>query len=377
MNRKWSKACGLVYQKFLWSHSSQIMNKSENHFTFLTTCNVSDISFVIPNLFRDGKHKSHRVAALVIHCVLLLSTISLNGISIITIRKSSQLKNKVCYFVVLLQSVVDFSVGVLGIPLFICYLIFSLLDNAKCIFIAMAVGALNITCGLSIATQTAMTMERYFGVLYPYIYQTTITNKRILIYVSANAVILLSIIAYSFHDRSPTLIVMMVYIILSFSLTAFAYTKIYLVIRMLTRIKRKPACETDGNQNVARRRIFQEIRHAKSCFLVLLCFIFFLLPFMLWPVVLHNSSIDFNIYYTWSLTIFISNSSINSVIFFWTKTLLRSEAFKVIKSLCSWDAGKKGFWQKSIMLRILSACEDDWYGKYFIEILNTAPWETG
>ena len=51
-------------------------------------------------------YERYRIALLLVNCMLLLSTISLNGISIITIRKSSQLKSKVCYFVILLQSIV-------------------------------------------------------------------------------------------------------------------------------------------------------------------------------------------------------------------------------------------------------------------------------
>ena len=311
------------------------MNNTKDQFTLFTTCNVAEISFGIPNLFRDGKHENHRIAVLVINSMLCLSTILLNGISIITIRKTSQLKSKVCYFVVLLQSAVDFGVGAIGIPAFICYLIFLFADNTKCIFITLAYGTLPITCSLSIVTLSAMTVERYIGVLHPYRYKTMVTKKRVFIYACGNAVILLLGVAYSFSNRSAIKIAMMTYVVLNLFFNAFAYTRIYLVVRKLIRSEQKPVGETNGNQNVARKNIFREIRHAKSCFLVLICFIVFLLPFMLRPVLLTNESVDFSVYTGWTLTLLFSNSSVNSVIFFWTKTLLRNEAFKVIKSLRS------------------------------------------
>jgi hypothetical protein len=38
------------------------------------------------------------------------------------------------------------------------------------------------------------------------------------------------------------------------------------------------------------------------------------------------------VYQNWSITSMILNSSANSVVFFWTKTLLRKEASKTLKS---------------------------------------------
>ncbi len=44
--------------------------------------------------------------------LIFVPVVLLNGISILTILRSSQLKQKVCYFVILLQSIVDFIFGV-------------------------------------------------------------------------------------------------------------------------------------------------------------------------------------------------------------------------------------------------------------------------
>ena len=246
------------------------MNDTEDHFTFFTTCNATEISLEIPRLFRDGKHERQRVAVLVINCVLFFTTISLNGISIITIRKSSQLKSQVSYFVVLLQSVVGFGVGALGIPSFICYLISQFVDNEKCIFITVALGTLNLTCGLSMIILSTMTLERYIGVLHPYRYKTMVTKKRVLIYACGNAVILCSGTAYSFYVRSTVTIVRMTVALLNLFFSAFAYTRIYLIIRKLARSEQKPAYETAGNQNLSQEGKFfakSDMQNLASSFL--------------------------------------------------------------------------------------------------------------
>ena len=129
--------------------------------------------------FPEDKYERYRIALLVVNCILFFSTISLNAISIITIRRSSQLRNKVCYFVILLQSVVDISVGGLGIPLTIYYVISPYLDPVHCAFIIFAHRITFSSCGLSMIVLSAMTLERYMGVLHPYYYQAKVTKKRI------------------------------------------------------------------------------------------------------------------------------------------------------------------------------------------------------
>ena len=207
------------------------------------------------NPISGRKYESYRIAMLVINCILLFSTISLNGISVITIRKSSQLRSKICYFVILLQCVVDLCVGVLGIPIFIYYLLFPFLDIANCTFFVLAFRNAHLTCLLSMTTLSAMTMERYIGVLHPYYYETKVTKKRILIYVCGSGLVLVSALACSFLDRKIITIGGRALIFVCLLLTGLAYTRIYLVIRKLIRSQKRPTSESHGNQNNIKKKI--------------------------------------------------------------------------------------------------------------------------
>ena len=309
-----------------------MMDRSGEKREFLTTCTAENFAIVID--FPENKYERYQIAAVAVSCVFFLATITLNGISIVTLRKSSQLKSKVCYFVILLQSVVDLGVGVLGIPLFIYYLISPFLHHANCLLVTLALRITLLTCGFSIITQSAMTLERYIGVLHPYYYKIGVTKKRILMFVCASSVIYCAVVAYSLQYSTIIRIVLTGMIVIFLIFVAVAYTRIYLVIRQLVRSERRPACEPNGNENAANRQINRESKHAKSCFLVVITFVFLLIPATLAPTFYSQGYVDFIAYVNWSLIPLILNSSINSVIFFWTKTLLRKEAAKTLKSLC-------------------------------------------
>ena len=310
------------------------MNGSEKDQTFVRACKVAEASNLILSQFPNVESRGSRIAVLVVNCVLLCSTITLNGISVITIRKSSQLKSKVCYFVILLQSVVDLAVGLMGIPLFIHYLLVPFLDNVDCILIIVGLRITQLTCALSVVTLSALTLERYIGVVHPYYYETNVTKKRILAYVCGGIVVLVLPCTYSFQNRAIARSVVMGIKVVFFVFTVFVYARIYVIIRRLVRSERRPACENNGNQHTMKKQIIRESRYARSCFIVVACFFVFLLPPSMSPILFADGSFNYNVYFNWSITLMISNSSINSVIFFWTKTLLRKEALKILKSLC-------------------------------------------
>ena len=308
------------------------MSDSNENDTFFTSCTVGKTSVMTIHQFPDQRYERSHIAVIVCNIMLIFSTISLNGISVITIRNSSQLRNKICYFMVQLQSVVDLSVGILGIPLFIYHLITPYLDNVDCTLVAIASRTSTVPAGLSILTMLAMAIERYIGVIHPYRYQTHVTKRRILFFVLGNGLILFFAVGYSFRDPRLLQTYLRGLVFVFLVLTGFVYTRIYLVIRKIIRSEARPAYESEESQD--KRKIFRESRHARSCFLVVICFAVCMLPVTLGALFFSSDEPNFRMYSNWTLTMVISNSSINSVIFFWTKTLLRTEALKILKSVC-------------------------------------------
>ena len=58
----------------------------------------------------------------------------------------------------------------------------------------------SLPCWLSIVTLSALTIERYIGVLHPYQYRK-VTKKRILMYICGSSVAIILVVAFSSLNR--------------------------------------------------------------------------------------------------------------------------------------------------------------------------------
>lgn len=193
-----------------------------------------------------------------------------------TLLRSPQLKNKLCYFLILIQSVVDLGVGCLGMPLTIYYLVtpFMAFQNCTVSNGILKVGFLHTS--VSIFTSCATTFERYIGVLHPYKYTTLLTKKRIKTFIFFGVVVSITVVVLSFFFAGVITTFFeftLPFLIIS---TGFVYTRIYLVVRRLHRSEARPA-PYPNDENRARKKLFlREIEYVKSSFLVF-CFHSYLL----------------------------------------------------------------------------------------------------
>ena len=291
------------------------MNGSRKLHSFLVTLKIGDDVYLFLDKFPDQSIGRQQVAILVINCLLLFLTISLNGISVITIGKSSQLRCKVCYFVILLQSIVDLGVGVLSTPLFIYYLLSPFFEKYELPFFSSSSSNWALASCLVSNSTVSITFERYVGVLHPYDYKIKVTKKRILTYVCASGGVLSSVVLYFLSHFTQIQNLLSGILLVSFIFTGYVYTRIYFVIRKLIRSERMPGWKNDGNQSL-KKRVTREIRHAKSCFLTVVCFVVVLLLYSLSNVIFTVGTSDHILYKDWSVALVLSNSSINSVTFF-------------------------------------------------------------
>ena len=274
-----------------------------------------------------------RVQLIVSNIILVFSTLFLNLLSITAIRKSSQLKNKLCYFVILIQASVDFSFGVISIPAFAVLLASPLLGIENCFLAIALLQTTLIIPVISLVTLSSMTLERYIGVLYPYSYQTFLTKRRILILVCVESLICVASTTASIFVEWSLKYVVVVYVTANFLFITFAYTRIYIVVRRLHRSESRPV---DIEKQDSKKKRLREVKHAKSCFMVV---VYFVLSSM--PSVMSSSFINPNdlhrtaVMVFWGITLTNLNLSFNSLIFFWTKTLLRKEAMAILKPFFS------------------------------------------
>ena len=314
------------------------MNLSAEQEIHETSCLILVTTHYIVTKDQSEKLLISHIFVIVFNGLLIIPTILLNAVPVITIWKSSQLSRKPCYFIILVQSMIDIAVGVGSIPLFI-FVLRSLLgryENCSVAFLAFRLTL--VPLGLSAIILTALTLERYIAIVHPYSYSTEVTKKRLLIFIGFCFAVEFSVLALSLGIQQILPIYAVVKRALIFLFVVFAYTRIYLVVRKISRSPCKPQ-DLSSDGNLTRMKLFvQEIKQAKACFIVVICFcvLTFLPAATTIPLFSMLQTFEELAVKPWMLTLSLSNSSVNSVIFFWTKTMLRKEAIKILKTTTSW-----------------------------------------
>ena len=311
------------------------MNNSTKD-VFRLSCVVlgAELSFSVAQ--PSGQPLINRTVVLVFNSMLIIPTVLLNAVAIITIFKSSQLKNKPCYFIILVQSTMDLAVGLLGIPSFLVYVLSKMGEYKSC-FASLTHQTTILLIDVSTIILFVMTLERYVAIMHPFRYTILITRKRIIVCVCVGSLVFLTVLFLSriFLTRPLIDVWIIIQSTLFFLVTLFAYTRIFLVVRKLARLQRKLLGSAD--EYLTKTKLFhRNIKHAKSCFKVMASYVaLHYLPVLLMVSLKHTNTlkelyIDVHI---WVVTLELLNSSVNSMIFFWTKTILRTEATKILKTL--------------------------------------------
>ena len=306
------------------------MNESEKLIgNLLANCYLFGKNTIHVTGFASKKYEINRISNIVFLGVLMMSTILLNAVTVTTIQKTPQLKKKFCYFVIFIQSIADLAVGCIVIPTVNVFLLDPFIDGDVCISILLARSTTFLFTGLSIVTLSVLTMERYLGVLHPSFHRTRLTKTRIVTYVVGGTLVLLSLLAVSIFGKGDIIKYASIGILTIFLIfVAFAYTRIYLVIRRITRVNTH-----DEAAKGDRRRLFRERKHALSCFIVVALFVSVIIPYTLFPIFEQFATMTFNAYRWWSVSLLLSISSMNSGMFFWQNTVLRNEAKKIVKKM--------------------------------------------
>jgi hypothetical protein len=311
------------------------MNVSADQETFEISCEIlGNTQIVITKLPSEGFVINH-IFAITFNGILIIPTMLLNVLAIITIIKSSQLKGKPCYFIILVQSMVDLAVGALSIPSFLVYLVSGVKGMTNCFVATLALRLASFVVGTSSITLSALTLERYIAILHPFAYRTRVTKRKLLMYVGFGVAMIISTTILSFPYHTIFRICVIALELLIFAFIAFAYTRIFLVIKKLKPSPNRPD-DADAETNTSRMKsFFQEIKHAKSCFIVVLCYcvLCFLPAAIAVPLSSTLDKFEWLAVIVWGLTLHQLNASINSVIFFWTKKMLRNEAAKVFNTV--------------------------------------------
>jgi hypothetical protein len=262
---------------------------------------------------------------------LSLPTIFLNGISVFTIMKCPQLKEKIAYFLIMVQSLADLAVGFVGLPS-LSYLCFSqALGSPNCLSLRLIANITILPFLISLITLTVMSIERYISIVHPIKHRNMVTKRRIKHFLVGGFLLMLTAtITLSFLQSQMFERFLIICMLLFILLALFVYTKIFLAIKKLNPPGNIGDISTSNGQN--QRLFLKKIQQGKSCFLAVGCFLgCFLAGICLLATVSFVDKAHSFALRAWAGAVMNLNSSLNSIIFFWTRPLLRNETFKILK----------------------------------------------
>ena len=170
------------------------------------------------------------------------------------------------------------------------------------------------------------------AILHPYAYKVQVTKRKILLSVGFCSVLSIFLTNFLVTFQNLVRIYAIVKVAFVLFLTVYTYTRIYTAVRKLARSQMKPH-DVVENIDLTKMKLFlREIKQAKSCFVVVVCFFVlgFLPPAIAVPFAARADEFEQFGIFIWTFSINVLNSTANSVIFFWIKTMLRKEAFKLL-----------------------------------------------
>ena len=111
----------------------------------------------------------------------MVAGIFLNSVVIISIWKSTQLRKKLCYFMIFLLSCFDLAVVTINHPFVIWMSIAKILEIITELQYSIGVFTTILLSGYSLLALLTLNFERYLALNYPFFHQKSVTKKRVLL----------------------------------------------------------------------------------------------------------------------------------------------------------------------------------------------------
>ena len=286
------------------------------------------------------------IAACVAHIVFAIAGTILNSLVLYCFWKSTKMRSKLSYFVIMLLSSVDLAVVTIVHFTFLLQTVNEINGTPNCIYKVSYWSSLFFFTGISVSTLLIMNLERYTAIIHPFWHRTTVTKRRLMfIWAILWLIIVVNMVSLFLHWRLCTIITITVISILC-GTSLYTYGSIFRVARKRKGItvRNTPGhhtnsgnCNGEVSGNMA--AFLRELKVAKTYFLiVVLAFVCFLPDGIFFLIERSKSSRSeteteqISIAFIWILTITSMNSILNCLIFFWANKMLRREAMKHFKN---------------------------------------------
>ena len=265
----------------------------------------------------------------VVNVIFTFFGIVLNTLVIASFWKSSQLRKKLCHFMIMTLSCFDLVAVITNHPAQTLFLIswlkedYDLLHELK-IYVHICNGFL----GSSFYALLVMSIEQYLGAYYPVFHRTSVSRRRLLTLLAIMQAIYTTLSLISADDIViPRSICTKVFIFTVFPPLIYLNFKLF---RISKKMRRRNATSPE-------KRTESRLKSISSCFLVVFILLVLSIPagvyiaFSVNRANRHDSNARLS--RIWVTTMFAVNCTFNSLIFFWKNKVLRMQGLKILKTL--------------------------------------------
>lgn len=270
-----------------------------------------------------GYYINH-VVCLPFALLVMCSTIILNALAVLVFWRSSQLRKKTSYFLIMLLSLSDLGVGIVCAPLLSITLMKEILGVKSSQMWTPLITLGFVFSGLSWSILFVLNVERYLGIVHPLFHKTKVNKSRVLKAVSFlwfNVGIVFSIVLL--YPRIGNFLKGLE-LIGNLTILITLYVKIFLAGG------RKAVNNSSDTENKRQKAFSRNIKLAKSCLIVISCSYLCLLPLVLMSFLPKTYFVEL-VLRPWTANLLFANSTLNSVVLFWRNQTLRNEAKVILR----------------------------------------------
>ena len=293
------------------------------------------VSYVVhsPNL----PYTCSIIAACAVNIIFGIAGTILNSLVLYIFWKSTKLRSKLSYFVIMLLSSADLAVVTIVHSTFLLQAINEINGTPNCTYKISYMFSLYFFTGMSISTLLILNLERYIAIIHPISHRKTSTKQRLMFIWAILWLLNIANVVSRWFFRLLSEIIMLIVICLFCCTSLFTYVSIFRVVRKRKVIADCDNCDNEVSGNIA--TFLRELKMAKTFFIIVVLAFACFLPV---GIVIHALDYPWNesekervattSAFTWTNTLTSMNSTLNCLIFFWANSMLRREALKLVKN---------------------------------------------
>ena len=263
----------------------------------------------------------------VLNTVFTFSGIVLNTLVIASVLKSSQLRKKLCHYMIMVLSCSDLITVIANHPAILLYLISWLTDDHNLFLkVTIILRSGDVSFGLSFLVLLVMSMERYLGAYYPIFHRTSVTKSRLLSLLALMLIFYITLIAISTNGMVISRTIVLIILISTVFLPLVCFIiKLFKISREM-KLKKSPE-----------KRRTMNLKSISTCLLVVACLVILSIStsiYIVFDIVSENKhAANSRLSGVWTKTLYTMNCTFNSLIFFWKNKILRTGEMKILETL--------------------------------------------